>query len=76
MIELESPAVIDHAGIVSLETRRDTLAARLDAGFDKIEQAERAGQDVTRWEQGWHRLLEEYVSICDQIERRSERRAS
>ncbi len=76
MIELESTGVIDHAGIMSLETRRDTLAARLDAGFDTIEQAEKDGQDVTRWEQGWHRLLQEYVDVCDQIEQRSERRAS
>lgn len=76
MIELETTPVVDHAGFVSLETRRDTLAARLDTGFDKIEEAERAGHDVTRWEQGWHQLLHEYEDICDRLARQSERRVS
>lgn len=52
---------------VSLEQRRDTLYARLDAGFDKIERAARDGKDVSRWEQGWYRLLREYQDVCDQI---------
>ena len=76
MFELETTPVVDHAGFVSLETRRDTLAARLDTGFDKIEEAAKAGHDVTRWEQGWRRLLDEYETICDQIARQSERRVS
>jgi hypothetical protein len=76
MIELETTSVIDHAGIVSLETRRDTLAARLETGFNKIEEAERAGQDITRWEQAWNRLLTEYEDVCNQIARRPQSHAS
>lgn len=52
---------------VSLEQRRDTLHARLDAGYNKIERAAREGRDVSRWEQGWFRLLREYQDVCDQI---------
>jgi hypothetical protein len=59
--------IADHAIPVSLEERRDTLASRLDTGFDKIEQARMQGKDTERWEQGWLKLLREYEEICDQI---------
>jgi hypothetical protein len=58
---------LDQMPAVSLEERRDTLYARLDSGFDKIEQAMQAGEDVTRWEHGWERLLREYEHVCEQI---------
>lgn len=55
---------------VSLEQRRDTLHARLNSGYDTIERAARQGKDVSRWEQGWFRLLREYQEVCDQIQAR------
>ncbi len=61
---------------VSLEERRDTLYARLDAGYARIQSAIERGEDVHRWEQGWMRLLHEYEEICDQIDRRGEFRAA
>ncbi|MEX2425728.1 MAG: hypothetical protein WD401_03100 [Thermomicrobiaceae bacterium] len=62
--------IVDQMPPMSLEQRRDTLYSRLDAGFDKIEQAQKSGLDVSRWEEGWQRLLTEYEEICDQIARR------
>jgi hypothetical protein len=75
MTHLET-TYVDTMPPVSLEQRRDTLAARLDTGFEKIEQAERAGTDVKRWEDAWLRLLAEYEDICDQIAGRPLARAS
>jgi hypothetical protein len=66
---------IQHIPAVSLEERRDMLAARLETGFQKIEQAERIGTDTTRWEHAWMRLLNEYEQICDQIQSRPARRS-
>jgi hypothetical protein len=59
--------IIDHVPPASLEERRDTLASRLDTGFDTIEQARNQGKDIERWEQGWLKLLREYEEVCDQI---------
>jgi hypothetical protein len=69
MAALET-TTIQQIPAVSLEQRRDTLAARLETGFQKIEQAENAGTDTTRWEQAWLRLLKEYELICDQLDSR------
>lgn len=66
MTALEA-TIMEQIPVVSLEIRRDTLAARLDTGFDKIEEATRQGKDTTRWEDAWTRLLSEYEGICDQI---------
>jgi hypothetical protein len=74
MATVES-TIIEQIPVLSLEQRRDTLAARLEMGFEKIEQAEREGQDTARWEQAWLRLLEEYEGICDQIAARPVRNA-
>jgi hypothetical protein len=71
MAALET-TTIEQIPAVSLEQRRDTLAARLETGFQKIEQAEKAGTDTARWEQAWLRLLREYEMICDQLHSDSE----
>lgn len=55
---------------VSLEERRDILAARLETGYQKIEEAVNGGADTVRWEQAWLRLLKEYEQVCDQIRSR------
>lgn len=70
MVVIE-PTALEHLPSVSLESRRDALYARLDSGYDKIERAIEAGEDVTRWELGWHRLLREYEYVCELIESRS-----
>ncbi len=69
MSALES-AGIDQIPALSLEDRRDTLAHRLNAGFDTIERANQQGNDTAHWEAAWIRLLAEYEEICDQIARR------
>jgi hypothetical protein len=66
MATVES-TIIEQIPVLSLEQRRDTLAARLEMGFEKIEQAEREGKDTVRWEQAWLQLLKEYEGVCDQI---------
>ena len=69
MSALESVG-IDQMPALSLEDRRDTLAHRLNTGFDTIERANQQGRDTTHWEAAWIRLLAEYEEICDQIARR------
>lgn len=73
MVALEA-TTLTHLPEVSLEVRRDTLYARLESGYNTIEQAARAGEDVTRWEEGWQRLLSEYEYVCDQIAGRGQER--
>lgn len=45
----------------------DRLVSRLEDGFDKIADAERAGQDTTRWEDVWIRLLHDYERLYDEL---------
>jgi hypothetical protein len=65
--ELEATAIVDTVGVDALEARRSVLESRLEIGFNKIEQAEASGQDVSRWNAAWHELLAEYVEICDKL---------
>ena len=46
----------------------DTLTARLDDGFDRIDAAQAAGLDVGAWETFWIELLQQYQAACDAIE--------
>jgi hypothetical protein len=75
MITLEA-SIIDPIPETSLEERRDRLHARLDAGYRKIDKAIEAGEDVSRWEQGWLKLLREYEYVCDQIAMREHEQAT
>jgi DNA-binding transcriptional regulator GbsR (MarR family) len=50
-----------------LKQRRSALQLRLEDGYQRIEQALKDGKDVTRWEDFWVQLLDEYVRICDTI---------
>ncbi len=45
--------------------RRRVLERRLDDGYLRIEEALRAGADVTTWEDFWLALLADYESVCE-----------
>lgn len=49
---------------MSAIVERDELAARLDKGWQLIADAERAGRDVSAWEQRWLDLLARYEQLC------------
>lgn len=50
------------------EQRRAALLMRLEDGYQQIEQALQDGKDVTRWEELWLKLLDEYERICDSLQ--------
>lgn len=50
-----------------LKRRRNALQLRLEDGYQRIEQGIQEGRDVTRWEDFWVQLLNEYTAICDAI---------
>lgn len=49
------------------ENRHDSLARRLDDGYDRIEQAIAEGADIAAWEEFWISLLREYEAVCDEL---------
>ncbi|HVX29405.1 MAG TPA: hypothetical protein VHA53_02910 [Nitrolancea sp.] len=48
-----------------LEQRASILYLRLEDGYARIERALDEGQDISRWEDLWHRLLREYEQVSD-----------
>lgn len=52
----------------TLETERDTLYSRLEAGYVKIERGLTEGKDITEWEDLWLQLLNEYEQVCNEIQ--------
>lgn len=48
-----------------LEKRASVLYLRLEDGYARIERALDDGQDTTKWEELWKRLLREYEQVCD-----------
>ena len=50
-----------------LRRERTALQLRLEDGYQRIERALQAGQDVTRWEDFWVQLLAQYEQVCDAI---------
>jgi len=48
-----------------LERRASVLYLRLEDGYAQIERALDDGQDVSRWEDLWQRLLHEYEQVSD-----------
>jgi len=51
----------------ALIEQRDRLEARLYNGWDRIAVAEAAGREVRSWESLWVAVLDEYTSVCRQI---------
>ncbi len=52
--------------VARIEDRRDVLARRLEDGWQRIDAAALAGEDVERWEAFWIDLLREYETLCDE----------
>lgn len=48
-----------------LEKQARALYLRLEDGYARIERALDEGEDVTRWEDLWKRLLRDYEQVCD-----------
>jgi hypothetical protein len=48
-----------------LEQRASVLYLRLEDGYARIERALDDGEDITRWEDLWLRLLREYEQVSD-----------
>jgi len=48
-----------------LEQRASVLYLRLEDGYARIERALDDGEDVSRWEDLWQRLLREYEQVSD-----------
>lgn len=44
------------------------LAHRLDDGYRRIDEAQRAGVDTSAWEEFWLKLLHEYELLCDELD--------
>lgn len=53
----------------ALEARRDSIYARLEEGYKRIETGLDRGEDVTTWETLWTTLLNEYEAVCEQLQR-------
>jgi hypothetical protein len=45
----------------------ETLRARLEAGYAKIDEGMRQDQNTEPWVDFWLRLLREYEELCDQM---------
>jgi hypothetical protein len=55
----------------ALETRRDTLYERLEKGYERISEGLDQGRDITKWEDLWLELLNEYEIVCNELEGRT-----
>jgi hypothetical protein len=51
-----------------LTARRESLARRLEDGYQRIDEAALAGADVVEWETFWIRLLHEYEGVCRDLD--------
>ncbi|HET7036652.1 MAG TPA: hypothetical protein VFI42_13290 [Thermomicrobiaceae bacterium] len=51
----------------ALQRRQAELYRRLEDGYLRIERALAQGQDTTRWEDFWLRLLDEYERLSDDL---------
>ena len=52
---------------VAKQADLERLLFRLEDGWNKIVEAQNAGQDVARWDDVWLRLLAEYEALYDEI---------
>lgn len=56
------------------ETQIAKLADRLEDGWQRIEAAERKGQETGKWTDFWLGLLKEYETLCEAVEEAAEAR--
>lgn len=59
----------EEADLLVLETRRDNLYSRLEAGYTYIESLIEAGSPSSDAEYFWVKLLRQYERVCDEIQR-------
>jgi phage host-nuclease inhibitor protein Gam len=48
-----------------LRRQKARLETRLEDGWNRINEGEAQGRDVTPWEDFWLDLLKEYEAVCD-----------
>ena len=65
----KTPAQVQYEQAKTLSDRRDSLFARLEEGYGRIERGLDEGRDITTWEDLWLRLLDEYEAVCEQLQR-------
>lgn len=53
----------------ALRAHRDSLCARLEQGYERIERGLAGGEEVETWEDFWLALLREYERVCDELQR-------
>lgn len=67
IVAIEEKRELDMAATMTTTSNQraelDRVIARLDDGWNKINEAEARGQDVTRWEDVWLGLLDEYEAL-------------
>lgn len=66
--EYGQTAVPLESRLIEIAERRRALERRLDDGYLRIEEAFRAGTDVSTWEDFWIKLLADYEDVCEQTE--------
>ena len=52
---------------LALLNRLHDLESRLNAGYDRIADAQRCGRDVAAWEDFWIELFRQYEGLVDAI---------
>lgn len=52
----------------ALEERRDALCERLEKGYERISEGLDQGRDITKWEDLWLTLFNEYEAVCDELQ--------
>jgi predicted nucleic acid-binding Zn-ribbon protein len=50
-----------------LRRQKARLEQRLEDGYERINDAEALGRDISAWEEFWLTLLSEYESICNEL---------
>lgn len=49
------------------EDRCNSLAGRLEDGWRRIDEAQKLGADIRKWEDFWFQLLDDYTAACDEL---------
>lgn len=65
----EQPQRPPLAEMEAMSARRDDLFARLQQGYQRIETGLDAGHDVTQWREFWLDLMDEYETVCTELQR-------
>lgn len=58
----------EHSGTSDRVAHCASLERRLQDGYQRIDEAEIGGADVSEWEMFWIRLLREYEEVCREVD--------